>query len=155
MTGIEPATNGANGVSSLCALPLSYTAYHVLYIALYHRPSYARQPHPAFALQHYPRRQNRLTHYWCLLSGYCKIVLSIHHYYRGSFGLLSSVPLFPRTYTTTYPRAFAHRPTRERMDSELTSFLPAVLTGWIPSLSTPCFLRSLSLPFRVDHSRYG
>ena len=64
---------------------------------------------------------------------------------------------FPRTYTTTYPRAFAHRPTREHMDSELTSFLPAVLTGWIPSLSIPSALRSLSLPFqlRILHDPFG
>lgn len=34
-------------------------------------------------------------------------------------------------------------------DSEITSFLPVVLTGWIPSLSTPSALRSLSLPFQL------
>ena len=34
-------------------------------------------------------------------------------------------------------------------DSEITSFLPVVLTGWIPSLSTPSALRSLSMPFQL------
>lgn len=34
-------------------------------------------------------------------------------------------------------------------DSEITSFLPVVLTGWIPSISTPSALRSLSLPFQL------
>ena len=33
--------------------------------------------------------------------------------------------------------------------SEITSFLPVVLTGWVPSLSTPSALRSLSLPFQL------
>ena len=33
----------------------------------------------------------------------------MYHYYRGPFGLLSISPLFPRTYTTTYPLS----PTRE------------------------------------------
>ena len=33
--------------------------------------------------------------------------------------------------------------------SEITSFLPVVLTGWLPSLSTPSALRSLSLPFQL------
>ena len=34
-------------------------------------------------------------------------------------------------------------------DSELTSFLPVVLTGWIPSLSTPSALRPISMPFQL------
>ena len=34
-------------------------------------------------------------------------------------------------------------------DSELTSFLPVVLTGWLPSISTPSVVRSLSLPFQL------
>ena len=34
-------------------------------------------------------------------------------------------------------------------DSELTSIRPVVLTGWLPSLSTPSALRSLSLPFQL------
>ena len=34
-------------------------------------------------------------------------------------------------------------------DSELTSFLPVVLTDWLPSLSTPSVLRSLSMPFQL------
>ena len=34
-------------------------------------------------------------------------------------------------------------------DSELTSSPPAVLTDWLPSLSTPSALRSLSMPFQL------
>ena len=50
-----------------------------------------------------------------------------------------------------------HRPTRERLDSELTSSPPAVLTDWLPSLSTPSALRSLSLPFQLMalHDPFG
>ena len=42
-------------------------------------------------------------------------------------------------------------------DSELTSFLPAVLTDWLPSLSTPSVVRSLSMPFQlmVLHDPFG
>ena len=35
-------------------------------------------------------------------------------------------------------------------DSELTLSPPAVLTDWVPSLSTPSACRSLSMPFRFD-----
>ncbi len=49
--------------------------------------------------------------------------------------------LLPICLSTTYPVGLA--------DSEITSFLPVVLTGWIPSLSTPSALRSLSLPFQL------
>ena len=42
----------------------------------------------------------------------------------------------------------APRPTRERLDSELTLSPPAVLTDWLPSISTPSACRSLSMPFR-------
>ena len=34
-------------------------------------------------------------------------------------------------------------------DSELTSSSPVVLTDWLPSLSTPSSLRSLSMPFQL------
>ena len=33
MTGIEPATNGVNDISSLYALPLSYMAYRYIVIS--------------------------------------------------------------------------------------------------------------------------
>ena len=53
------------------------------------------------------------------------------------------------------PVPVAPRPTRERLDSEITLSPPAVLTDWVPSLSTPSVCWSLSLPFRGGHSRYG
>ena len=42
-------------------------------------------------------------------------------------------------------------------DSELTSSPPAVLTDWLPSLSTPSALRSLSMPFQLMalHDPFG
>ena len=46
------------------------------------------------------------------------------------------------------PVPVAPRPTRERLDSELTLSPPVVLTDWLPSLSTPSACRSLSMPFR-------
>ena len=51
--------------------------------------------------------------------------------------------------STTYPVGLT--------DSELTSFLPVVLTDWLPSLSTPSALRSLSLPFQLMalHDPFG
>lgn len=63
---------------------------------------------------------------------------------------------FPRTYTTTYPcsvcrYSLATKPPHHvgPLDSEITPFLPVVLTDWLPSLSTPSALRSLSLPFQL------
>ena len=53
------------------------------------------------------------------------------------------------------PVPIALRPTRERLDSEITLLPPAVLTGWVPSLSTPSVCWSVSMPFRGGHSRYG
>lgn len=53
------------------------------------------------------------------------------------------------------PVPVAPRPTRERLDSEITLLPPAVLTDWIPSLSTPSVCWSVSMPFRGGHSRYG
>ena len=53
------------------------------------------------------------------------------------------------------PVPVAPRPTRERLDSEITLSPPAVLTDWIPSLSTPSVCWSVSMPFRGGHSRYG
>ena len=53
------------------------------------------------------------------------------------------------------PVPIAPRPTRERLDSEITLLPPAVLTGWVPSLSTPSVCWSVSMPFRGGHSRYG
>lgn len=67
----------------------------------------------------------------------------------------SNVPLFPRPYTTTYPRAYCTSPNSWRLDSEITLLPPAVLTGWVPSLSTPSVCWSVSMPFRGGHSRYG
>ena len=53
------------------------------------------------------------------------------------------------------PVPVAPRPTRERLDSEITLSPPAVLTDWVPSLSTPSVCWSVSMPFRGGHSRYG
>ena len=53
------------------------------------------------------------------------------------------------------PVPVAPRPTRERLDSEITLSPPAVLTDWVPSLSTPSACWSVSMPFRGGHSRYG
>ena len=63
---------------------------------------------------------------------------------------------FPRTYTTTYPcsvcrYSLATKPPHHvrPLDSELTSSSQVVLTDWLPSISTPSALRSLSLPFQL------
>ena len=67
----------------------------------------------------------------------------------GSFGF-HSLPLFPRTCTTTFPPYSLHFGANSwpLRGSELTLSPLAVLTGWVPSISTPSACRSLSLPFR-------
>ena len=135
---------------------LSYTTSHFIYIAYYHRPSYARQPHPASAFAGIiPAQQYGLTHYWCLLSGYVNrslntpllpwIIRPTSLMSHSSLGL-TLLPI---------PVPVAPRPTRERLDSEITLSPPAVLTDWVPSLSTPSVCWSVSMPFRGGHSRYG
>lgn len=63
---------------------------------------------------------------------------------------------FPRSCTTTYPCSICRYSLTTKpphhvrpLDSELTSSPPVVLTDWLPSLSTPSALRSLSLPFQL------
>ena len=69
----------------------------------------------------------------------------------GSFGF-HSLPPFPRPYTTTLPPYSLHFGANSwpLRGSELTLSPPAVLTDWVPSLSTPSACRSLSMPFRFD-----
>ena len=65
--GLEPPTQPLTASSKPTEL---YGIPFLLYIAYYHRPSHARQPHPAFAFAGIiPAQQYGLTHYWCLLSG--------------------------------------------------------------------------------------
>ena len=57
---------------------------------------------------------------------------------------------FPRTCATTCQPYCSYRDQPVvTAGSEITSFLPVVLTGWVPSLSTPSALRSISLPFQL------
>ena len=56
---------------------------------------------------------------------------------------------FPRPYTTTYLRVVVVGQLVALADSEITAILLVVLTGWVPSLSTPSVSRSLSMPFRL------
>ena len=62
----------------------------------------------------------------------------------------SILTTFPRTCATTCQPYCSHRDQLVvTAGSEITSFLPVVLTGWVPSLSTPSALRSISLPFQL------
>ena len=62
----------------------------------------------------------------------------------------SILTTFPRTCATTCQPYCSHRDQPVvTAGSELTSSPPVVLTGWIPSLSTPSALRSISLPFQL------
>ena len=60
---------------------------------------------------------------------------------------------FPRPYTTTYLRVVVVGQLVALADSEITAILLVVLTGWVPSLSTPSVSRSLSMPFRISLAR--
>ena len=60
---------------------------------------------------------------------------------------------FPRTCTTTYPYVAAP-PQPNALTRKAQGFgnylaPPVVLTDWLPSLSTPSVLRSLSMPFQL------
>ena len=62
----------------------------------------------------------------------------------------SILTTFPRTCATTCQPYCSHRDQPVvTAGSEITSFLPVVLTGWVPSISTPSALRSISLPFQL------
>ena len=62
----------------------------------------------------------------------------------------SILTTFPRTCATTCQPYCSHRDQPVvTAGSEITSLRPVVLTGWIPSLSTPSALRSISLPFQL------
>ena len=57
---------------------------------------------------------------------------------------------FPRTCATTCQPYCSHRDQPVVIaGSEITSLRPVVLTGWVPSLSTPSALMSISLPFQL------
>ena len=57
---------------------------------------------------------------------------------------------FPRTCATTCQPYCSYRDQPVvTAGSEITSLRPVVLTGWLPSLSTPSALRSISLPFQL------
>ena len=62
-----------------------------------------------------------------------------------------NLPHFPRTCTTTFPPYSLHVGANSwpLRGSELTLSPLAVLTGCVPSLSTPSACRSLSMPFRL------
>ena len=132
------------GDFSLC-LPIS--PHDTPYIFIHHTSSW--QPHQPTTYDAEPIRT---------------IGLAIRIPYFNSFRLLLcrsnhsafNSHNFPRTYTTTYPcsvcrYSLATKPPHHvgPLDSEITPFLPVVLTDWIPSLSTPSALRSLSLPFQL------
>ena len=76
----------------------------------------------------------------------------LSHHSLGLTLLPSRLIPFPRPYTTTFPPYSLHVGANSwpLRGSELTLSPPAVLTDWVPSLSTPSACRSLSMPFRFD-----
>ena len=102
---------------------LSYTTHHLkLYIAYYHRPSHARQPHPASALfRHYPSPA---------IWAHALLVLALRSLDLRSFNtpllrwLIRPTSLMSHSSLgltlLPIPVPVAPRPTRERMDSEIT-----------------------------------
>lgn len=87
------------------------------------------------------------------------IGLAIRIPYFNSFFMLpcygnhirpSILTTFPRTCATTCQPYCSHRDQPVvTAGSEITSLRPVVLTGLVPSLSTPSALRSISLPFQL------
>ena len=130
--------------TSDCALP---TELHgIPYIFIHHTSSW--QPHQPTTYDAEPIRiiglAIRIPYY-----SFCMLRLFRNHSAFNSHN-------FPRTYTTTYPcsvcrYSLATKPPHHvrPLDSELTSSSPVVLTDWLPSLSTPSALRSLSMPFQL------
>ena len=156
MAGLEPAPHSRT-LSCRCSTTLNYTTNHLfLYIALYLRPSRARKPLLAFALQHYPSPQHGLTHYWCLLSGLRLIVLLNTPLLPWLIRPTSTFPLFPRPYTTTFLPYCLRVGTISwpSQGSELTAtrFRLYLRIGYRLFPLHPLSW-SLSMPFRANHSR--
>ena len=145
VAGLEPAHNGVNDISSLYALPLSYTTHHI-YLSIIQaagsHTSLRQQPQSPSALLDL---QSGFSIHFVL---YVAIIATIQP--------TSHVPHFPRPYTTTYLSCMLlchsnRNPSRGSCRFGNYLVPPVVLTDCLPSLSTPSALRSLSLPFRFNH----
>ena len=140
VAGLEPAPHSRT-LSCRCSTTLNYTANRLfLYIALYLRPSRARKPLLAFALQHYPSPQHGLTHYWCLLSGLRLIVLLNTPLLPWLIRPTLNIPTLPSALHYYLPALLStcrdHLVAVAGVGTYRYS-LSAVLTDWLPSLSTP------------------
>ena len=142
VAGLEPAHNGVNDISSLYALPLSYTTHHIYLSIIQAAGSHT-------SLRHTTQSPSALLD---LQSGFrisirsvcCDCVATIRPSILTTSLGLALLPI----RMLRHSRNQMHQPVM-LSDSEITSFLPVVLTGWIPSLSTPSALRSLSMPFQL------
>ena len=146
MAGLEPATScqyvGRN-LQVTALYQLSYTAYHI-YLSLIQ----AAGSHTS--LRHTTQSPSALLD---LQSGF-RIIRSVccdcfptiqPSILTTSLGL-TLLPICSVCCCVT--ATVTHQPV-VLSDSELTSSPPVVLTDWLPSLSTPSVLRSLSLPFQL------
>ena len=120
---------------------LSYTAYHIYLSFIQAAGSHTSLRHttqsPSALLDLQSGFRNLIRFVCCLLA---------------TIQPTSHCPHFPRPYTTTYLSCMLCNSNRNpsRGSCRFGNYLapPVVLTDWLPSLSTPSALRSLSLPFR-------
>lgn len=129
--------------TSDCALP---TELHgIPYIFIHHTSSW--QPHQPTPYDAEPIRiiglAIRIPYY-----SFCMLRLFRNHSAFNSHNFLGLTLLPICSVCCCVTATVTHQPV-VLSDSELTSSPPVVLTDWIPSLSTPSVLRSLSLPFQL------
>ena len=144
MAGLEPAPldSSTSFSTASCSTMLNYTAYHI-YLSLIQ----AAGSHTS--LRHTTQSPSALLD---LQSGFriirsvcCDCFATIRPSIPTTSLGLTLLPICSACCCVTATETHHVGP----LDSELTSSPPVVLTDWLPSLSTPSVLRSLSLPFQL------
>ena len=145
MGGLEPPTScqyvGRN-LQVTALYQLSYTAYHI-YLSLIQAAGshtslrHTQSPSALLDLQ---------SGFRIIRSVCCDCFATIRPSILTTSLGLTLLPICPACCCVT--ATVTHQPV-VLSDSELTSSPPVVLTDWLPSLSTPSVLRSLSLPFQL------
>ena len=131
VTGLEPAT------SAILRRFANLASRHTMYI---YSSTQATVSHNRFNISR--------PHYWTCLSD-IDVSFSMLRCYRNHSAFNShNLPSDLRYYLPALLLRVGAN-SWPLQGSELTSFLLVVLTGWVPSLSTPSALRSISLPFQL------
>ena len=146
MAGLEPAPldSSTSFSTARCSTMLNYTAYHIYLSLIQAAGSHTslrhttQSPSALLDLQSGFRISNRFV---C-----CCVTATIQPSIPTTSLGLTLLPICSVCCCVT--ATVTHQPV-VLSDSELTSSPPVVLTDWIPSLSTPSVLRSLSMPFQL------